>query len=138
MKHFGSLLLLLVLYFSSFSQQIHDILVPPGAGISLQQARDEFWQYHQLSVNTWALWHGNSYAQTQFGLTWTNAMAVWDEAGDGPMFDPYTRFTASAVLAYVRAWKSETDATRRNAYYDQAVKALEFLLCLQAQTGNLA
>jgi|GEM_PF-5572964 len=140
MRHIGWAFLVVFACAKLQSQSIHDILVPSTVGISVENARAEFWQYHSLCTNTWTLWYGNDYIRDNFGLNWPSPMIVWDENGNQPvnhpMEYPYTRFTASGALGYIRAWQVETDASKRHLYRDYAQKAAEFLLCLQNATSN--
>lgn len=124
---------------STLSQEIHSIQVQGANGASLQQARDEFWQYHQLATGTWNAFHDNSYIQTYFGYTWPNPMLVWDEYGrdiDSNQRDAYTRANACVLLGYIRAYRCEIDGTRRAAYLSTVQKMTEYLLCLQQQNTD--
>ena len=89
--------LLLVFFCVNFglSQTIHSILVNSTNVVSIQQAKDEFWQYHLLATTTWSAFQNNTFIQSNYGYTWPNQMLVWDQYGtsdgEGSQQDAYTR-----------------------------------------------
>lgn len=103
------------------------ILVPGTTGLTLQQARDEF--YNQQSNYSSYYLMNNSQLQSAYGLTWPNSMLA---------FSTEPRLTADAVVGYARAYRNETDPNRLATYSSMAGQGAEFLMCVQNKYAGTA
>ena len=124
-----------------FSQQINSIRVPGLSSPTLAQAQNEFNYMYTNECNlTWTAQDISQYFRYPT-INWPLPMLAWSNLPGVPLnvSDPkWPKWTAEAVIAFAKAYRNETDATRRANYKTKAQSGAEFLLWLMSSCQSNA